>query len=92
MENNKKWYVFANSAEGNQLFMCDLSPEEFETVKRLLHSQDVDSGNVIYDEDYSGGMACIDDTGYDSKMEALKGLASKRHFGWTIDDNLLSDL
>ena len=92
MENNKKWYVFANSAEGIQLFMCDLSPEEFETVKRLLHSQDVDSGNVIYDEDYSGVMACIDDTGYDSKMEALKGLASNEYFGWAVDGNLRSDL
>ena len=92
MENNKKWYVFANRAEGIQLFMCDLSPEEFETVKRLLHAQDTDSGNVIYYEDYSGGMACIDNTGYDSKMEALKGLASKGHFDWVVDDNMLSDL
>lgn len=89
MENNKKWYIFANSAEGNQLFMCDLSPKEFETVKRLLHSQDVDSGNVIYDEDYSGGMACIDDTGYDSKEAALKALKEDRCSGINCNKILL---
>ena len=92
MENNKKWYVFGNSGEGIQLFMCDLTQKEFETVIHLLHSQYIGSGNVIYDEDYSGFMACIDDTGYDSKMEALKGLASKSHFDWVVNDNMLSDL
>lgn len=74
MENNKKWYVFVNSGESNNLFMCDLTQEEFETVKRLIHSQDRDSGNVIYDEDYSGWIKAYDSKGYDSKEAALKAL------------------
>ena len=87
MKNNKKWYVFANNAEGTQLFMCDLTQEEFETVKRLLHSQDIDSGNVICDEGYSGCVTAIDNKGYDSKEAALKALKEDRYHSYMINSN-----
>ena len=74
MENNKKWYVFANCGVGTQLFMCDLTQEEFETIKRLIDSTDIDNGNVIFEEDFSGWITEFDGEGYDSKEAALKAM------------------
>lgn len=88
MENNKKWYVFESGAEGSRLFVCDLSPEEIEVIKHFLKcAQNVEFGNIICDEGYSGWIMANGSKGYDSKEAALKALKEDSYYSYMFNSN-----
>ena len=61
-------YIVAQSAEGCELSVIDLSDEEWNTVTRFLGNR-----TVAREGEWIGGI-CIYDKAFDTKEEALKAV------------------
>ena len=65
---NKKWYIVAQSSEGCELSVIDLSDEERNVVNRFLNQR-----TIAREGEWIGGIRIYDEA-FDTKEEALKAV------------------
>lgn len=70
---NKKWYIVAQSAEGCELSVIDLSDEERNVVNRFLNQR-----TIAREGEWIGGI-CIYDEAFNTKEEALEAIWDGLH-------------